>query len=76
MKERIASFLAAKLKEGEKEKKGRTSEKRPRTKQVLAKSGRMLFFFSFLLLAQNWLCVNAAAKGLEKRTEILERWEN
>ena len=31
--------------------------------------------FSFLLLVQNWLWVNAAAEGLQKRTEVMERWQ-
>ena len=26
-----------------------------------------------LLLKQNWPCVNAAAEGLQKRTEMMER---
>ena len=43
--ERIVSFLAAKLKEEEKEKKGRKSEQRPRTTQVWGKSGSLLFSF-------------------------------
>ena len=68
--ERIASFLTAKRKEEEeKETKGRKSDKRHRTRQVLGKSGRLLF-----LLTQNWLYVNAAAEGLQKRTEIMEKW--
>ena len=42
LKERIASFLAAKRKELEKEKKGRKSDKCPGTRQVWGKSGRLL----------------------------------
>ena len=72
-KERIARFLTAKRNEEEKETKGRKSDKRPRTRQFLGKSGRLLFLL--VLLAQNWLYVNAAAEGLQKRTEILERWQ-
>ena len=72
-KERIASFLTAKRKEEETEKKGRKSDKRPRTRQVLGRSGRLLFLL--VLLVQNWLCVNAAAEGLQKTTEIMERWQ-
>ena len=53
MKERIASFLAAKMKE-ETEKNGITSDKLSRTRQVREKSGRWLFLL--LLLGQNWLC--------------------
>ena len=60
--------------EEEKEKKGRKSDKRPRTRQVLGKSGRLLFLF--VLMAQNWLCVNAAAEGSQKRMEITERWQH
>ena len=28
-----------------------------------------------MLLEQNWLCVKAAAEGLQKRTEMMERWQ-
>ena len=38
------------------------------------KSGRWLFLF--VLLGQNGLCVNAAAEGLQKRTEMMERWQH
>ena len=31
--------------------------------------------FSFLHLEQNWLCVNAAAEGLQKRTEMMVRMQ-
>ena len=31
--------------------------------------------FLLVLLGQNWLCVNAAAEGLQKRTEMMERWQ-
>ena len=27
-------------------------------------------------MAQNWLCVNAAAEGLKKRMEMMERWQH
>ena len=27
-------------------------------------------------MAQNWLCVNAAAEGLQKGTVMMERWQN
>ena len=27
-------------------------------------------------MAQHWLCVNAAAEGLQKGTETMERWQN
>ena len=73
-KERIASFLAAKLKEGEKEKKGRKSEKNAPGRNKSWASLEDCFFP--MLMAQNWLCVNAAAEGLQKRTEMMERWQN
>ena len=72
-KDRIASFLTAKRKEEEKEKKGRTSDKRARTRQVLGKSGRVLFLP--VLVIQSWLCVIAASEGLQKRMEIMEKWQ-
>ena len=64
----------AKLKEGEKEKKGRKSEQRARTKQVLGNSGKIVIFP--MLMAQNWMCVYAAARGLQKGTGMMERWQN
>ena len=33
-------------------------------------------FFFFVLVARNWLCVNAAAERLQKRTEMMERWQH
>ena len=65
--ERVASFLTVKRKEEEKEKKGRKCDKSHRTRQVFGKSGRWLFLL--LLLVQTWICVNAAAEGLQKRTD-------
>ena len=56
---------------GKKRKKSRLSDRRPGTRQVLEKSGRLLFLL--VLLVQNWLCVNAAAEGLQKSTEVMER---
>ena len=72
-KERISRFLAVKWKGEEQEKKGRKSKQR-RTRQVLGKTGRMLLFL--MLVARNWLCVNAAPEGLQQRTEMMERWQN
>ena len=40
----------------------------------MGKSGRLLF--SLVLMAQSWVCVNAAAQGLQKRTEMVERWQH
>ena len=71
--EKIVCFFAAMSKKGEEKKKCRKSVKRPRTKQVLGMSGR-LFFSKFM--AQHWMCVNAAAEGLQKGTEMMERWQN
>ena len=63
-----------KLPDGEEEeKKGRKSHKRPRTTQVLQKSERWLLLFA--LLGQNCLRVNAAAEALQRRTEIMEMWQ-
>ena len=58
-------------KEEEVEKKGRKSNRRPRARQTLEKSGRWLFLF--LLFGRNWLCVDAAAEGLQRRTEMTEK---
>ena len=70
-KERVERFLTADRKEEDVEKKARKSDRRPRARQALAKSGRWLFLF--LLFWQNWLCVDAAAEGLQKRTEMMKR---
>ena len=72
-KERIASFFTAQRKEEEKEKKCKNSDKRPSTRQVFGISERWLFLL--VLLGQSWLCVNAATEGLQKRTEVMERWQ-
>ena len=61
----------ARMKEEKKEKECRKRDRRPRARQVLEKSGRWLFLF--LLLGLNWLCVNAAAEGSQKRTEMMDR---
>ena len=62
-------IFTAKRQEEEVGKKGR----RPRARQLLGKSGRWLFLL--VLLEENWLCVNAAADGVQKRTEMMERWQ-
>ena len=54
-----------------KEREGQKENGRPRDRQV--QSGRWLFLL--LLLGQNWLCVNAAAEGLQRRTEMMERMQ-
>ena len=58
-----------------KERKGMQKERdrRPRGRQVPGKTGRCSF--SFPLLGQNWLWVNAAAEGLQRRTEMMERMQ-
>ena len=77
-KERIVLFFTARMKEEKKEKEGQKEgqkeDRRPRTTEVLGKSGRSLFLL--ISLAQNWLCVNAAEEGLQKRTEMTERWQH
>ena len=72
-KERIVRFFAARMKEEKKEKKGQKKNRRPRERRVPEKSGRWLFLF--FLLRQNWLCVNAAAEGLQRGTEMMERMQ-
>ena len=72
-KERIASFLAQKRKEEKKEQEDQKKNRRPRARQVMGKSGRLLFHL--VLLRQIWLCVNAAAEGQQERTETMERWQ-
>ena len=67
----MQSFFAAQLKEGEKEKKGNKKEKRLGRGKSWASLEDGFFL---MLMAQNWLCVNAAAAELQKRTETMERW--
>ena len=43
-KERLAKFFATKLKEGEKEKKGRKSETTPQDETSLVQVGKMVIF--------------------------------
>ena len=72
-KERIASFFNAKRKEEEVGKKVTKSDRRPRARQILGKSGRWLFLLE--LVVQSRLCVNAAAEGLQERADTMERWQ-
>ena len=73
IKESVASFFTAERKDEEVEKKGRKSDRRRRARQALEKSGRWLFLL--LLVGQNWLCVNAAAEGLQRRTGLMKRMQ-
>ena len=70
-KGKMVSLFMAGRKEEEKEKEGVKKNRSPRVRQVLRKSGRWLFLL--LLLGQNWLCVNAAVEGLQRRAEMMER---
>ena len=56
------------------EKQGRKSEKTPLDETSLGQVWRIVIFL--VLVAQNWLCVTAAAEGLQKRTEMMERWQH
>ena len=57
-----------------KESKGRPKEKQ--TSQRHASPGKSeRWHFLLLRMAQNWLCVNAAAEGLQRRTEMMERMQ-
>ena len=71
--EGIVSVFTMRRKEDEKEKECRKRDGRPKARQTLGKSGRLLFLL--LLLVQNWLCVSAAAEGPQKRTEVVVRME-
>ena len=70
-KERTREPLKSQVKGGEEGKKDRKSDKCNRTRKVLGKSGRLLLLF--VLLTQKRLCVDAAAEGVQKRTEMMER---
>ena len=72
-KERIVSLFTARRKEENKEKEGRKRDRRPQDETSLGQVWKMCIFP--MLMAQNWLCVNAAAEGLQKRTEMIERWQ-
>ena len=67
------SLFMARMKEEKKEEEGQKKNRRPRARHALVKSGRWLFLL--LLLGQNWLCVNDAAEGLQRMTEMMERMQ-
>ena len=52
------------------EKKCRKSDRCPKARHALGKSGRWLFLL--LLLGQNWLCFCAVAEDLQRRTGMLK----
>ena len=56
-----------------KRKEGQKERTTPQDNTSLGQAGKFVIFL--LLMAQNWLCV-AAAEGLQKRTEMMERWQN
>ena len=55
------------------ERKGRKSDSFREARHALAKSRRWLFLL--LLVEQNWLCIDAAAEDLQRRTGMLERMQ-
>ena len=65
------TFLHGEDERRKKVKEGQKKNRRPRARHVLGKSGRWLFLL--LLMEQSWLCVNAAAEGLQRMTEMTER---
>ena len=52
------------------EKKCSKSDRCPKARHALGKSGRWLFLL--LLLGQSWLCIDAAAEELQRRTGMLK----
>ena len=59
--------------ERRKERKGRQKEKQAYPRETHKSWGNLedgIFSFCF---GQNWQCINAAAEGLQKRTEMMER---
>ena len=65
--EQFENFLVSERKEENLEKKGKERNKSPRTKQFLGRSG--IWLFLFLILMQNWFCVDAAAGRLKPQGE-------
>ena len=63
----------AEKKEENVDKKDRKSDSCPKARHALEKSGRWLFLL--MLLEQNWLCVDAAADDLQRRTGMLSRMQ-
>ena len=61
--------------------RGKRKRRKANRKQTSQREIRVLgsledgSFSYFLLLRQNWLCVNAAAEGLPRRTEMMERMQ-
>ena len=62
-KEQFAGLFVSERKEEDVNEKGRKRNKSPRAKQLLGRSGRWLF----LLVIQNWFCVDAAVGRLEPK---------
>ena len=60
----------AERREEDVEKKCRKSDRCPKARHALGKSGRWLFLL--LLLGQNWLCICAVAEDLQRRTGMLK----
>ena len=61
------------MKRGRAEKESTRSERRPTARQTLGNFGKWLFIV--LILAQNWLCVSAAAERPQRGTEAMVRMQ-
>ena len=72
-KERIANYFMTERKEEDVEMEGRKSDRCPKARHALGKSGRWLLLS--LLLGQNWLCIDAAAENFQRRTGMLKRMQ-
>ena len=74
VQKKIANNFMAERKEEDVEKKGRESDRCPKARHTVGKSGRSLFLL--LLLGQDWLCINAAAEDSQRRTGMLKKCSN
>ena len=68
--DQLFEVRGGKIPHGREEEEGRKIDRHPRARQALGKSGRRLLLL--LLFGQNWLCVDAAAEGLQRRTEMMK----
>ena len=73
MQRKDRAFLCGEDERGKERKERPKEQQTSRERRVPEKSGRWLFLL--FLLRQNWLCVNAAAEGLQRGTEMMERMQ-
>ena len=61
--------------ERRKERKGRPKARQTSKSETSFGEVWKMALFTYYLLEQNWLCVHAAAEGLQRRMEMMERMQ-